>query len=510
MPSKVKRMIPLDRSFRANPKSHLWSPINTISIDEVWKSSKQKIYLRCPDCNHDYLTTPNNLLNNPNNGCGICSGNIICYDESCNDCFEKSFASSPYAQYWHLSKNGDIIPRQVFKGSGKKKYWFTCNECNHDFEGLLNSILRQNCWCPFCKSYGICDDDNCNMCFNKSFASNPKSEFWSKNNKVSPRMVSKASGSKYKFNCNVCIHEFEQRLDCVSKGIWCNYCKGDKLCENDCEICYKKSFANTEMAKYWGDKNIISSREANISSSEKYWFKCSCGHEFLCSLSSAKKRKKCRYCTIPSKVLCDDDNCKQCFDKSFESCDKSIYWDNEKNKVIKPRQVFKFSNTKKYWFICENQHSFNISPETINKYQWCSLCSKGCKTEKILFQALENIIQIKRGFKTEWCKNNKTKRCLPFDFVLENEKIIIELDGAQHFKQVRNWGSPEKQQENDKYKMKMALQNGYSVIRLLQNDVYQKKYDYKTKLIETINTIKNLRPQIVYICMNNEYDVYKE
>jgi SAM-dependent methyltransferase len=90
----------------------------------------------------------------------------------------------------------------------------------------------------------------------------------------------------------------------------------------------------------------------------------------------------------------------------------------------------------------------------------------------------------------------------------DNGKIIIELDGAQHFKQVRNWGSPEKQQENDKYKMKMALQNGYSVIRLLQNDVYRKKYDYKTKLIETINTIKNLAPQIVYICKNNEYDVF--
>jgi len=64
------------------------------------------------------------------------------------------------------------------------------------------------------------------------------------------------------------------------------------------------------------------------------------------------------------------------------------------------------------------------------------------------------------------------KKHLPFDFCIQEHKIIIELDGRQHFKQVSNWCSPEEQFENDKFKEDCANNNGYSVIRLLQHDVF--------------------------------------
>jgi hypothetical protein len=50
--------------------------------------------------------------------------------------------------------------------------------------------------------------------------------------------------------------------------------------------------------------------------------------------------------------------------------------------------------------------------------------------------------------------------------------IIIELDGLQHFKQVSNWKSPDDNLINDKYKMKCVNENNYSIIRILQDDVY--------------------------------------
>ena len=79
---------------------------------------------------------------------------------------------------------------------------------------------------------------------------------------------------------------------------------------------------------------------------------------------------------------------------------------------------------------------------------------------------------------------------LPFDFCIEELKIILELDGRQHFEQVMNWKTPEEQYENDKYKEKCANENGYSIIRLLQEDVFNEKYDFGNfnKLI--INTRK--------------------
>ena len=47
-------------------------------------------------------------------------------------------------------------------------------------------------------------------------------------------------------------------------------------------------------------------------------------------------------------------------------------------------------------------------------------------------------------------------------------KIIIELDGAQHFIQVSNWKSPKETIENDIEKMRLAVYNGYYVIRIEQ------------------------------------------
>ena len=73
---------------------------------------------------------------------------------------------------------------------------------------------------------------------------------------------------------------------------------------------------------------------------------------------------------------------------------------------------------------------------------------------------------------------------------LEDFKIIIELDGAQHFKQVRNWQSPEEQLIKDKYKMEQANINGYSVLRLLQEDVIKRDYDINY-LLESIEYLQN-------------------
>ena len=114
--------------------------------------------------------------------------------------------------------------------------------------------------------------------------------------------------------------------------------------------------------------------------------------------------------------------------------------------------------------------------------------------------------QLKQQFKVEWCKN---KTYLPFDFVLAEDNIIIELDGLQHFEQVSNWQAPEETHLNDVYKMKCANENGYSVIRLLQTDVFYDTYDWLREVRENIEKIKlEKQLQNVYMCKNNEYEVF--
>lgn len=130
------------------------------------------------------------------------------------------------------------------------------------------------------------------------------------------------------------------------------------------------------------------------------------------------------------------------------------------------------------------------------------------KTEQKLYKLLsQNYPILEKQYKVEWCKNISY---LPFDFVLKLLKIIIELDGPQHFIQIKNWKSPEETQKVDLYKIKCANDNGFSVIRILQEDVYYDRYDWLSELVTTINKIiQNNIVQNIYLCKNNEYDHFK-
>ena len=116
---------------------------------------------------------------------------------------------------------------------------------------------------------------------------------------------------------------------------------------------------------------------------------------------------------------------------------------------------------------------------------------------------------IQLQFKQEWCQK---KRALPFDFYIPEYNIIIELDGPQHFIQISNWDSPEEQFKNDKYKEKCANDNGFSIIRLLQEDVCNDTYNWLQELSNTIEEIKNHQivhgDEILNIYLGEGYDKY--
>ena len=131
----------------------------------------------------------------------------------------------------------------------------------------------------------------------------------------------------------------------------------------------------------------------------------------------------------------------------------------------------------------------------VNRGYWCPLCKH--KTERKLMEYLETKFDINFQFKAKWCKNNETNISLPFDFVIESLKIIIELDGEQHFSQVSNWTEPEKTQKRDKFKMECAVTNGYTIIRLLQTDVWNDTIDWKERLDLYLH--KYITPKIIFI-----------
>ncbi len=86
------------------------------------------------------------------------------------------------------------------------------------------------------------------------------------------------------------------------------------------------------------------------------------------------------------------------------------------------------------------------------------------------------------------------------------DNIIIEIDGEQHWKQVGKWKTPEHNRQRDLYKMKCANENGFSVIRIIQEDIFHNKYDWLNELILNITQIQEENVvQNIYMCKKDEY-----
>ena len=416
----------------------------------------------------------------------MCTGNSrrLCCDVHCSPCHEKSFASHQKSKYLV-----DVEPRSVFRRC-KKEFDFMC-DCGHAFTSSLDNVSGNGSWCPYCGKKELCEYSDCEQCFENSFASHPKSKYLVD---VEPRSVFKSTPDKHDFMCD-CGHAFTASLSNVSTCKWCPYCAHQKLCEySDCEECFKNSFASHPKSEYiFG----VEPRTVFKSSNESFNFKCTCGHVFPSTLNHVSNGTWCPYCSNPPKKLCDDLNCEQCFKNSFASHPKSKYLVS-----LDPRTVFK-SGYIKPEFICERGHKFSMLLGNVTCCEkWCPHCKH--KTEDILCTFIEtHYSSVQRQFSADWCKNKR------FDVAVHELCVIIELDGPQHIdKQIKNWGTPDENRAKDIYKMKCANDNGYSVVRILQEDVLCDTYDWKTELMNVLHEYPFITN--VYLCKNNEYSGHEE
>ena len=460
----------------------------------------------------------------------------LCGIKSCNICFERSFASyivptktgNILVESWNYEKNSNLTPL-IIKKNDNKKYWFKCINCFHGFEKVISSISRGQD-CSFCSTGSIilCDNPHCIICFNKSFSSyNGKThlgnriiDYWNyEKNILTPRDIMLGSSKNQWFDCDKCPHSFEKIITAMTvNDTWCPYCANQIMChEKNCKICYEKSFASfngenfdgMKMIDCWNyEKNKLIPRMVFKSSNKTYHFVCkNCPHSFSKVLSSLTNGGKCPYCV--NKKICFKKECLFCFNNSFASFEgetpngKLIVdcWDYERNNTI-PRNIFKCCGNK-YYFKCDKCP--NIFGIQINNIvcgnQWCGLCFNKTEEKFFTYFTRRYNIELKHQGIFEWCKINK--RFLPFDFVVEEFKIIIEIDGEQHFSQVRNWQSSEVQNERDIFKIEKALEKGYTIIRILQEDIWFNRNNWRVNFLKYFRKYKT--PRVICIGCEIKY-----
>jgi very-short-patch-repair endonuclease len=154
-------------------------------------------------------------------------------------------------------------------------------------------------------------------------------------------------------------------------------------------------------------------------------------------------------------------------------------------------------------YICNCKNESEIRFSTFQNGSRCGKCKN--KTEEIVYSFFKNKYIITHQAKFDWCKNINH---LPFDFLFNDYKILLEIDGRQHFEQVSNWESPDNIFKKDIMKMKSALENNYSIIRIFQEDIFYNNINWQDKIINSIKYYDD--PSIIYISKNlNLYDNYK-
>ena len=422
----------------------------------------------------------------------LCNSNArqLCDNNECGYCYHNSFSSSKNKDLW--SPKNKLTARKTRKHSNLPAI-FKCNSCNHEFNAIVADIVNAT-KCPYCNHKRICE---CDVCFKASIASVLlDSDFtWSELNSRPSNLVYKFSNTKHLFDCNTCNHVIESRAEKITHNYTCAFCNGYDLCKDfSCMMCIKNSVANNHKSFYWSKKNDIHPRFVFKGSHTKYLLDCNtCEHEYSISMLNLENGRSCPYCS--GNKLCENLDCIMCKNASFASNEKAIYW-SKKNELT-PRDVF--SKTKQEFYFncpdCENE--FKTSLESVSGGHFCNICIH--KTEKIMFKFLSENYNTIHQYKVDWCKNINH---LPFDFCLPELNTIVELDGRFHFVDI--WTPVEESLKKDKYKELCANKNGFKTVRILQEDLYYNKYDWKAELIAAIKSDE----KNIYLCKNNEYKNY--
>ena len=423
----------------------------------------------------------------------VCTQNSkkLCGNMACTICNSRSFAQHPNAIYW--SDKNEIEPEYVMKCSNKK-YKFNCKDCNHEIEMQISNITNGQ-WCMYCNFNNVCDAEDCLFCFQKSFASHPMAEQWSSKNEITPRQITHRSEKKCWFDCSTCNHSFQSVLYSIKNDKHCPYCNNQLLCKSDdCKVCFEKSCASHFIKDAWSHLNEKTPRQMFLQSNKKAKFCCLvCKHNYETTITHFYNRNgSCPYCS--NKYLCDDTSCSACFQKSFASHPQIHCW-SSKN-TVNPRSVFKGSE-KRCIFDCDVCHSeFEAKLYNVLTGYWCPFCKN--KTEAKMARFLQKIYpECTTQGRFDWCRFSITNNIMPFDFMVGD--IFIELDGEQHFTQISNWDTPESVQVKDIEKIQKAVKEGYSVIHLLQMDVWNDTYDWKRVLQATMEELENSTPQCIFL-----------
>ena len=313
------------------------------------------------------------------------------------------------AKQWHPTKNGDLSPEKVSKGSNKRVWWKCDKGDDHEWQAQISSRSKGR-GCAICSGYKVVNS-NCLMTLHPEIAMQ-----WhpTKNGKTSPKDVTANSPRYFWWKCNKGDdHEWKARIaDRVSKGMGCGVCRGLIVVNSNC-----LSTVNPKLAKEWHPiKNgSLTPKDVVPGSSKKVWWKCNKGddHEWQAKISDRNHYgTTCPYCknqrvSVTNSLM-----------TIFPLIAKE--WHPTKNGLKSPND-FTYGSHSKVWWKCnaEEDHEWEAVIKSRTKGEiGCPFCSG----QKV---ALSNCLATTNPQIARQWHPTKNGRLTPFDITVGSSKKSV-------------------------------------------------------------------------------------
>ncbi len=267
------------------------------------------------------------------------------------------------AKQWHVTKNGNLTPKDFTFGMSAK-IWWQCNKgVDHEWQTtILNRTMGYGC--PVCTNQ-LAVLSNCLATTHQSIAAEWHSI---KNPNITSYDVVAGSGKKVWWQCQKGVdHEWQATIEKRTKEkTGCPMCSGKSVVLSTC-----LATTHPEIAKEWhSTKNgNLTSRDVTFGSSKQIWWKCDKGddHEWKAPVNHRVSGTKCSICDNKKVVLSN------CLATTHSTIAKQ--WHSTKNGKETPYNITAGSN-KKRWWKCDkgNDHEWLVAVYKRIPNSDCPIC----------------------------------------------------------------------------------------------------------------------------------------
>lgn len=342
-----------------------------IDINKLSSGSKTRVTWRC-DKGHTWVRDPYSRFRKEKpSECPYCTNTKLW--SGYNDIDTVFSNNGLHKEISEWSPRNGVVGKEVSAYSSKK-YWWSCDK-GHEYDMTPKNRLRGQ-GCPYCHNRRIL------VGFNDLLSNCPIVKYyWDSNkNSKSPEEVIYGAKTSCWFICDN-NHSFSYSSYNISRTgkVICAICEEDKISNKKKLIEEnKKAFYDAKLRrlydkysyleKYYSVDNDLDFVSALDDLESILSWECEEGHNYRDSIRDLHARKnKCLHCSGHKITIGVND-----FATIFS--DKVKDWDIVKNGGEIPDGLYPFSS-KKYWWLCDKGHSYEMSLNDKARAVYCPVCS---------------------------------------------------------------------------------------------------------------------------------------